>query len=182
MQLETPFKVLSLTPSPELMTFDFSSITPEDWDQNQILKLIPIFRELKTFPLRGLPKEFWGDPKNHESITSNASHPVHQLIMNEVHKIEELLNAKAIIAVLDGLAPGTKIYRHYDQSNLYTMCHRVHLPIITHPDVKFFIDDNPYFFKAGEFFEFDNKRFHMVHNDSDIFRIHLVIDLLPNNL
>lgn len=182
MKLDTPFNILSLIPSEELLTFDWSTITEEDWNKNQMLKMSPIFTELHAFPIIGFSKEWWDDPKNYTPFPQNESHPAYQVVMNEVHKIEQLLDAKAIIVVLDGLAPGTKIHRHYDKPNLYSFCHRVHVPIITDPNVKFFIDDNPYFFKAGEFFEFDNKRFHMVHNDSDIFRIHLVIDLLPNNL
>jgi hypothetical protein len=182
MKLDTPFKIVPLTPSAELMNFDFSTISEEEWNKNQMVKLVHFFKELQVFPIMGLPRECWSNPKAHEPIMKNTDHPIHNLIMAELKKMEEHLNAKAKIAVLDGLAPGTKIYRHYDESNLYELCHRIHLPIITDPAVKFFIDDKEHYFKAGEFFEFDNRRYHEVHNDSAIFRIHLVVDLLPNNL
>lgn len=180
MKLDTPFKVLPLSPSEDLMGFDFDTITTEDWDRNQMLSQVSFFKELRVFPLMGFPREYWAHPKEHQPVLKNDTHPIHALVMAEVKKMETLLNATAKIVVLDGMASGTKIYKHYDESNIYSMCHRVHLPIITDPSVKFFIDDVEHFFKAGEFFEFDNRRYHEVHNDSALFRIHLVVDLLPN--
>jgi aspartyl/asparaginyl beta-hydroxylase (cupin superfamily) len=99
--------------------------------------------------------------------------------MAEVEKLEQYYSAKAVQAVLDGMPPGSSISRHRDQSKIYTVAHRVHLPIVTDPAVKFYIDGSEYHFKAGEFFEFNNRLEHGVCNESKVFRVHLVVDLLP---
>ena len=183
MQMDKPYKILDLHVDSELLNFDFSSITDVHWDKNQNLKqkFPDIFADVKPFRVMYLELSKWNDPENHDPVPENDDHPVHALLMNEIRKLEELYNAKAKIVVLDGLPPGGKINRHFDQSKIYDQCHRVHLPLVTDPAVKFFIDDVPYHFRAGEFFEFNNKMYHEVHNDSNIFRIHLVVDLLPNN-
>jgi hypothetical protein len=180
MKLDTPFKILDIHPDPDLINFNFDLIT--DWNDFLAKSLPQVFGQIYTFSVLRLDMKHWGDPANHLPEHIHSDHPVFPLLMRVVRQLENYYNATVKIAALDGMPPGSKINRHFDQSNIYGLCHRVHLPLVTDPSVKFFIDDVPHFFKAGEFFEFDNKRFHEVHNDSDIFRIHLVIDLLPNNL
>jgi aspartyl/asparaginyl beta-hydroxylase (cupin superfamily) len=122
----------------------------------------------------------WHNPLAHKPEFANVDHPIHSLILNEIKKVEVFYNASAKIAVLDGMSPGSRIYPHFDQSKLYDVAHRVHLPLVTDERVKFSIDNVEYHFKAGQFFEFNNKLVHSVDNNSELFRIHLVMDLIPN--
>lgn len=74
------------------------------------------------------------------------------------------------------LAPGEKVGRHSDVSLYWWHRFRIHVPIVTDPEVKFFCEDTHVHMQAGEAWTFDNWRYHEVHNNSAITRVHLVID------
>jgi hypothetical protein len=78
------------------------------------------------------------------------------------------------------LGPGATVPEHTDIN--YHWFHRVrlHIPIVTTPDVKFFCDDQVVHMGQGEAWIFDNWRVHKVENNSDIERIHLVADTTGN--
>lgn len=184
MRSSVPYKFLDITPEPELLNYDFNSITLDEWANHTKLKeSFPVFREIYNFRILGVgDMSKWENPFSVVDIVYfNTENPVHALVMQEVKKLEKLYNAKALIGVLDGMPPGTGIYRHWDLNPIFENSHRVHLPLVTHPDVKFYIDDVEYHFPAGQFYEFDNQRYHEVKNKSDIFRIHLIVDLMPNH-
>lgn len=79
------------------------------------------------------------------------------------------------------LIPGARIARHQDVSPLLRASHRVHLPIITWPEVVFVIDDAPFVFEAGHAFELNNQKFHEVRHEGTQDRHHLIFDILPAN-
>ena len=73
-------------------------------------------------------------------------------------------------------ASGGDIDAHVD--NLFTLSHshRIHIPIITNDEVKFFISDEVKNLKAGEIWEINNREMHSVVNDGDNCRVHMIID------
>lgn len=79
------------------------------------------------------------------------------------------------------LGPGATVPEHTDIN--YHWFHRVrlHIPIVTTPDVKFFCDDQVVHMGQGESWIFDNWRVHKVENNSNIERIHLVADTTGNS-
>ena len=183
MILDTPYKFLDITPEPELMNFNWSSVSMERWARFTGLRDNAfMFAETYTIPLMG-PDRSSGMPNINNIIDINSDLLIHTLVKKEVKKLEELYNAKALIATLDGMPPGAVIARHNDQGTKlidYSKAYRCHLPLVTSWEVEFYIDDIANHFPAGKYFEFDNQRFHEVRNNSNIFRIHLVVDLLPN--
>ncbi|MBW8304592.1 MAG: aspartyl/asparaginyl beta-hydroxylase domain-containing protein, partial [Brevundimonas sp.] len=78
------------------------------------------------------------------------------------------------------LGPGASVPMHTDIN--YHWYHRVrlHIPIVTTPDVKFFCGDQVVHMAEGDSWIFDNWRTHKVENGSDIERVHLVADT-PGN-
>jgi len=82
-----------------------------------------------------------------------------------------------IRAILVMLKSNSKIDRHIDGGKSLSICHRVHVPIITHKNVLFEIDGEIKNLKEGEMWEINNsEKFHSVENNSSINRIHLIID------
>lgn len=77
------------------------------------------------------------------------------------------------------LLPGGHIARHQDISPLLRASHRIHVPLVTWPEVTFFIDDRPFVFEAGQAFELNNQMFHEVRHGGDRDRHHLIFDILP---
>jgi hypothetical protein len=76
------------------------------------------------------------------------------------------------------LEPGAKIHEHVDLGDGWAMKKvRVHIPIVTHEKVFFFVDGQRVKMAPGELWYCDFTRPHRVHNQSDIGRVHLVLDL-----
>jgi hypothetical protein len=77
---------------------------------------------------------------------------------------------------LMGLGPGADVPPHID-SHYYWRTHwRIHIPVITNPDVTFTCGAETVHMQAGESWVFDSFRPHNVHNGGSDQRIHLVLD------
>ena len=53
----------------------------------------------------------------------------------------------------------------------------IHIPLISHPDVKFTLDHKDYYLEPGHGYEINNQIIHEVRNESNIDRLHMIIDL-----
>lgn len=78
--------------------------------------------------------------------------------------------------ILTKLKAKTNIDIHIDQGESLKNCFRTHIPIITNPDVHFFVNGEQKNMKEGEIWEIDNEKLHEVRNQSKFDRIHLIID------
>jgi hypothetical protein len=77
---------------------------------------------------------------------------------------------------LMGLAPGAQVPVHID-SHYYWRTHiRIHIPVITNPNVSFACGGETVNMAAGECWVFDSFQKHEVHNRGSDTRVHLVID------
>jgi len=86
---------------------------------------------------------------------------------------------------LASMPKGSDIKFHVDKNAWVRLAHRVHVPIITHPDVFFLAQTTRWVDKgnqilriksnAGEVYEFNNGKGHAVHNIGPN-RVHLIID------
>lgn len=74
------------------------------------------------------------------------------------------------------LAPGARVPEHADINYHWHSRVRVHIPILTRPQVRFHCDGQVVHMAAGEAWIFDNWRPHHVENGSDAERVHLVAD------
>ncbi|MGE0580524.1 MAG: sulfotransferase [Steroidobacteraceae bacterium] len=74
------------------------------------------------------------------------------------------------------LAPGANVPAHADINHHWFSRVRVHIPVRTHPQVRFHCGGESVHMAAGEAWIFDNWRLHGVENASPEARIHLVAD------
>ncbi len=74
------------------------------------------------------------------------------------------------------LAPGASVPEHADINYHWHTRVRVHIPIVTWPQVRFHCDGQSVHMAAGEAWIFDNWRRHHVENKASAERIHLVAD------
>lgn len=199
MRLDAPYKILDLEPLPETLAFDFSTM----WTDTRDLWYVEHEsdkEQICVFDVAHLPKEtknlfrtgrYTETTRQREAMNAfdvirqeleykNVNHPAAVLAKKEAQRLSELYGAGVKSVHFVCLPPGTVISRHIDATVFHTWCHRVHLPVVTDPNVCFEIDGEDNYFPRGKFFEFDNKRMHSVQNYSDNIRIHLVVDLLPN--
>jgi Aspartyl/Asparaginyl beta-hydroxylase len=129
----------------------------------------------------------WIDDRWEPGQDAKVQHFDHPPVLSKpVYACAEQLNAhvggKIIRLMLTELKPRGKISPHKDGGAGVILVHRLHVPVVTNPDVKFFIDEIPHYLEPGVAYEFDNTRRHAVDNDSDQPRIHLMCDILPAEL
>jgi hypothetical protein len=94
--------------------------------------------------------------------------------------LDELRCPKEVVRILF-LPPGGHIKEHFDFHTSFQFgLLRLHLPIVTHPDVVFVIGGRRVSWNPGELWFGDFSRIHSVRNDSPIVRAHLVIDVQIN--
>ena len=74
------------------------------------------------------------------------------------------------------LAPGAGVPEHADINYHWFNRVRLHIPLITRPEVRFYCGDQSVHMAAGEAWLFDNWRLHRVENPTPDERIHLVAD------
>ncbi|HEX6661470.1 MAG TPA: aspartyl/asparaginyl beta-hydroxylase domain-containing protein [Sphingomicrobium sp.] len=78
--------------------------------------------------------------------------------------------------MLARMAPGGEIEPHNDSNPAAQWPHKIHIPILTNPDVTFFVDDVAYHFAEGEAVEVNNMATHAVTNRGNTDRIHLIFE------
>ena len=71
---------------------------------------------------------------------------------------------------------GGSVPPHSDTNHHWFFRVRVHIPVITRPEVRFYCADQRVHMAAGEAWVFDNWREHRVENPTSDARIHLVAD------
>lgn len=85
-------------------------------------------------------------------------------------------NGRTARIMLARLLPGKTIDRHVDGSPSAKVPHKIHVPLRTDPEVRFLVEDRPYFLERGRAWEVNNRRHHEVRNGSERDRIHLIFD------
>ena len=73
----------------------------------------------------------------------------------------------------------TSISPHKDNGDSLESCKRTHIPIVTTETVIFTVGGENKHLGVGEIWEINNSEIHSVINDSDIDRIHFIIDFKP---
>ena len=80
------------------------------------------------------------------------------------------------------LNAGSSIKEHRDaELNFESGEIRLHIPVLTHADVEFFLDKERLTPQEGECWYMNFNLLHAVHNNSTINRVHLVIDAVVND-
>lgn len=107
------------------------------------------------------------------------------LVLDFCPYFKEILNSFPFtinIARLLFLPPNKKIGEHKDSAFSWRKgLVRLHIPIITHEDVIMNISGKRCQWKEGEFWFGDFHQPHSLHNQSDITRVHLVIDCMVDD-
>ena len=95
--------------------------------------------------------------------------------------LDELACPKEVVRILF-LPPGGYIKDHFDFHTSFQFgLLRLHIPVITDPGVAFVIDGERMDWKPGELWYGDFSKVHSVKNDSQIVRVHIVIDVQIND-
>jgi len=105
-------------------------------------------------------------------------------IIKRTPYIEEIidgLKCHVFLARIARLWPGGQIFEHQDIAGLDTGMIRLHIPIVTHRNVEFIIDNVRQGWRPGELWYGDFSKTHAVNNFSPIDRLHLIINVEVND-
>ena len=95
--------------------------------------------------------------------------------------LRELECPKEVVRILF-LPPEGHIKDHFDFHTSFQFgLLRLHIPIVTHPEVAFLIDGQLMDWKPGELWYGDFSKVHSVKNNSQVVRVHMVIDVQIND-
>jgi len=98
-----------------------------------------------------------------------------------VKDLEKKYNGKVGRVILTKLVAKGEIPFHVDSGDYLIMSHRNHIPIISN-DTSFSVGGETIEMKEGECWEINNSKIHNVKNNSTLDRVHLIIDILPNEI
>lgn len=130
-------------------------------------------------PTRNYPFYFsvYGEPAKAYNIDTDAWKATKPII----EQIELFYNRKAEVSILVDLLPHKTIRAHTD-GGWFVNTHRLHIPVITSPDVTFTLDGKKFHMECGYVYEMNNIAMHSVDNPTDLGRVHLMVDLDPKKL
>ena len=95
--------------------------------------------------------------------------------------LDSLKCPKQVVRILF-LPPEGHIKDHFDFHTSFQFgLLRLHIPIVTHPDVEFLIDGQRMTWNPGELWYGDFSKVHSVKNNSSVVRAHMVIDVQIND-
>ena len=99
---------------------------------------------------------------------------MHEIIRNWYPPGGTIIRAMAAKLMAGGL-----ILPHRDSHPSFAAGHRIHVPIVTNPRVRFMVDGRPVSLQVGEAYEINNQKVHSVMNKGDTDRIHFIFDYVP---
>jgi hypothetical protein len=120
------------------------------------------------------------------AISSNALFTVEKrklfdkfypLILPILDKLKNYYDYNFHASFMAKLNPRKCIGLHKDCGDFLMRAHRIHVPLKTNENVMYCIDGKKYHWKSGFIYEFDNSLMHGVINNSDLERIHLILNL-----
>lgn len=148
-----------------------------NWDEHDIRQsLFEMHKETQTLEVMWDMESFQTDKIG--KIHSNYDKLNMESFLKKIKPIYELNCGEGyfIRILFVKLKANSNITPHVDAGDSLTNCKRTHIPIITNSKVTFTIGGETKYLKEGEIWEIDNTKEHSVTNNSNIDRIHLLID------
>ena len=103
-----------------------------------------------------------------------------ELLEPIISDLERIHNGVRCMVLLIKLKAGQDVGQHQDSGDYLMLSKRNHIPIITSDRVFFGVGNDKVTMGVGECWEINNSRPHYVNNGSEIDRVHLLIDIMPN--
>lgn len=119
-----------------------------------------------------------------ETIYSNKLSTISaQQELDSIFKqLEEYYSGTVIRCEFIRMKPFSNVDKHTDGGPILHYSRRIHIPIFTKKEVTFTVMNTEINMEEGNWYEINNQLPHSVSNPTDIKRIHLIIDILPNDM
>lgn len=186
MFLDTPYKKVKSNLDIGKLREAVLNATEEDWYENIFRKeqggLVGEQVETILFNLNGTgtPKEIAHNPEKTffwDNAWNKWKDLVEPIVKEAITGYEGYERAFVNKCLIPRMRPGTTIPEHIDLSPVFNVSHRIHIPLVTNPDVYFMIDGERCIMEEGNAYEINNKVMHSVENKGTETRIHLLFDI-----
>lgn len=125
---------------------------------------------------------YWELGQGNLSETVNTLRdPISQAIIENIYSyLESVYDGKVVRCEIVKMHGAGEIPPHIDSGEFLTLARRVHIPLVTNKGVLFSVLNSSINMEVGSWYEINNSLPHSVINNSDLDRIHIIIDILPN--
>lgn len=106
-----------------------------------------------------------------------------RLELNNIFEyLENFYSGKIIRCEFIKLFANSEVLKHTDGGALLHYSRRVHIPLITSPEITFTVMSDTIHMQVGSWYEINNQMPHGVNNPSNLDRVHIIIDILPDEM
>lgn len=156
------------------------SFTDEDWKSDTTRQQsYDLLRNTESYFIYQT-KQDWVSSEPFVSDRRTSNDELHDLIDYIVCFLEEQHEGTRGKVLLTRLPAGKDIPKHQDAGDYLYLVRRHHIAINTDESITFTVGKEVVHMQEGECWEINNSRLHSVNNGSDVTRIHLIIDIMPN--
>lgn len=121
----------------------------------------------------------WRNGEKFEPVMLNQD--LYDLTFPIIKELEEKVSGKAARVLFIKLNANKDVTEHTDSGDYLNTVRRFHIPIITNENVSYTVNAEKINMKEGECWEINNRKPHSVDNSSNLDRIHLLIDIMPED-
>ena len=156
------------------------SFSEEEWNKWKLRQNTFIqHKETKTIPLKWLEGDSSYYHPNHTK-TFPLYNQLNKIFFNFFNFLESHYDGKICRIIMTRQEPNSTIPPHNDINFTHTYTHRIHVPLITNAFVFFQCGEDCVNMTAGFVYEINNQLFHSVTNNSNEYKIHLIVDVIEN--
>ena len=154
------------------------TVPEEEWNKDTVVRNSKEKVDNTNLDTRALMLKYKSEfyEKNDTEIL-NKLQPILKQIVSDIKKFYRYENLKLTAILFSELKKGGIIPEHVDDGKMLTTNHRIHIPLLSDPAVKFALDHKDYYLEPGHGYEINNQLLHGVKNESNTARIHMIIDL-----
>ena len=154
------------------------TVPEEEWNKDTVVRNSKEKVDNTNLDTRALMLKYKSEfyEKNDTEIL-NKLQPILKQIVSDIKKFYRYENLKLTAILFSELKKGGIIPEHVDDGKMLTTNHRIHIPLLSDPAVKFALDHKDYYLEPGHGYEINNQLLHEVKNEGNTARIHMIIDL-----
>lgn len=174
--LELPFKF-----DPVEITSYINSLTEEEWLKWRFRQTLPNHQHTESIKVLWIPL----DVASFDVDCVEKNEPHYTVVTNIMEGcldfLKQYYDGKIYKIIIVKLSSNSHIRPHEDDGFSLEIPHRVHIPIVTNPNIKFGCGQSEIYMAPGSLYEINNQQQHYVINDTDQHRVHLIVDVIENS-
>jgi len=156
-----------------------SKLTEDDWLKDSVRqKIYAAHKSTCSIKVQWIPLNVTFFDKNQIEYNEFLYSDVTAILKDLLDFLCEYYNGEVYKILLARLNPQSEISLHRDNGFSLLHTHRVHIPVQTNDLVAFGCSGQEINMKEGQVVEIDNSNLHYVKNNSDQYRIHLIVDII----